>query len=309
MRSGCPAISAICAAVVNLVGTLGPMPTTSPVIEVNPSATRARVRRLRRYVTENLLVDGDFICPHHAACLASRRPGDAFREGTMSHVGRRYDLRRNGRPLRIVVVGQESGRPQDPALQQRVDLEARYQQVHHRAGLQRHYYTDKDAPGRNTHMRGTTSALRLLVGAGLGSGFDDEFIKPVNGKAFHLFDGFALVNRLLCSAGPPGTSQGRPTRTMFRNCGQHFVATLSILKPTLLIVQGAAVAKGVTQVIPMTAVHGEHLHEARLGEDRMVVCSFSHPSAHGSQRWGDRLDAPYLTEVVAPTLRKALKVL
>ena len=280
----------------------------SPVIEVDPSATRARARKLRRYVTENLLSGGEFLCAHQAACFASRRPGDDFREGTMSHVGRRYDLTQDGRPLRIVVVGQESGRPKDPSLQKLVDLDARYQQVHDRAGLQRHYYKDEDAPGRNSHMRGTTSALRLLLGAGLGSSFEDEFIKPVNGRAFHLFDGFALVNRLLCSAGPPGTSQGRPTRTMFRNCGQHFVATLAILKPTLLIVQGAAVARGVNQVIPVTQMHGEHLHEAHLGEDRIVACSFSHPSAHGSQRWGDRLDAAYLTDVVAPTLRKALKL-
>jgi hypothetical protein len=285
------------------------MPTKSPVIEVSPLATRARLRRLRSYVTENLLIDGEFICAHYAECFASRGSGDDFREGTMTHVGRRFDLRLDGRPLRIVVVGQESGRPRDPSLQQLVDLDARYQQVHGRAGLQRRYYTDKDAPGRNPHMRGTTSALRLLLGAGLGTSFDDEFIKPVNGKAFHIFDGFALVNRLLCSAGPLGTSQGRPTPTMFRNCGQHFTATLAILKPTLLIVQGTAVAKGVNQVIPVTQVHDEHLHEARLGEDRMVVCTFSHPSAHGSQRWGDRLDAPYLTDVVAPTLRDALGLL
>ena len=214
------------------------MPTKLPVIEVNPSATRARIERLRRYVTENLLSDGDFICPHYAECMASRHSGDVFREGTMTHVGRRFDLRRNGRPLRIVVVGQESGRPTNPNLQQRVDLDTRHWQVHDRAGLQRHYYTDKDAPGRNPHMRGTTSALRLLLGAGLGAGFDDEFIRPVNGRSFHLFDGFALVNRLLCSAGPPETSKGRPTRTMFRNCGPHFAATLSILQPTLLVVQG-----------------------------------------------------------------------
>ena len=285
------------------------MPVEQPVIEVASSATRARLRRLRRYVTENLLIDGEFICPHHAACFASRHPDDDFREGTMSHVGRRYDLRRNGRPLRIVVVGQESGRPQNPSLQKLVDLDTRYRQVHDRAGLQRHYYSDKDAPGRNPHMRGTTSALRVLLGAGLGTRFEDEFIKPVNGKAFHIFDGFALVNRLLCSAGPSGTSQGRPGRTMFRNCGQHFAATMTILKPTLLIVQGVAVAKGVNQVISVTKAHGEHLHEARLGEDRMLVCCFSHPSAHGSQRWGDRLDAPYLTDVVTPTLREALDLL
>jgi hypothetical protein len=38
-----------------------------------------------------------------------------------------------------------------------------------------------------------------------------------------------------------------------------------------------------------------------------MVCSFSHPSAHGSVRWGDKLDAPYLVDVVVPTIRKALQ--
>lgn len=74
------------------------MPTKPPVIEVAPSTTRARLKKLRRYVAENLLADGDFICPHDADRFASRRPDDALREGTMSHVGRRFDLRRTGGP-------------------------------------------------------------------------------------------------------------------------------------------------------------------------------------------------------------------
>ena len=282
---------------------------TSPVIEVNMAATRARLRKLSDYVTENLLADGDFLCTHHAACLTSPHPGDDFREGTMSHVGRRFDLRRNGRPLRIVVVGQESGRPQNPALQKLVDLDARYRQVHDRAGLQRRYYTAPDAPGRNPHMRGTTSALRVLLGKGLGIDFGGECVQPVKGRPFHVFDGFALVNRLLCSAGPCGTSQGRPTRTMFRNCAQHFAVTMAILQPTLVITQGSAVTKWVEPVLVPGKAHGDHLHEAHLGEHRMLVCTFSHPSARGAARWGDRLDAPYLTEVVAPTLRRALRLL
>ena len=51
----------------------------------------------------------------------------------------------------------------------------------------------------------------------------------------------------------------------------------------------------------------EHLYEARVNGSRVMVCSFSHPSAHGALQWGAKLDAPYLIDVVAPTIRQALQ--
>lgn len=148
-----------------------------------------------------------------------------------------------------------------------------------------------------------------MLGKGLGSAHLDEFVHPAGGKPFHIFDGFALVNRLLCSAGPPTSSQGRPTSTMFRNCSSHFAATMAILQPTLVIAQGRAVAKWVDQLYPRDHPHGAHLHEARTNYGKVLVCTFSHPSARGSARWGDRLDAPYLADVVTPTLTEALALL
>ena len=94
--------------------------THAPVVVVDLSATRNRIRRLRRYVDSNLLNQDGFICAAQEECRSSCRPGDAFREGTMSHVGHRFDLRLGGRPLRIVVVGQESGWPKDPRLEKSV---------------------------------------------------------------------------------------------------------------------------------------------------------------------------------------------
>jgi hypothetical protein len=226
----------------------------------------------------------------------------------MSHVGRHFDLFLDGKPLRIIVVGQESGFPKNaPELQANVTLDARYKQVHDQTGLHKRYYTTTEHQGRNPHMRGTTSALRILMGTGVGKDYDGEVIHPDDGKPFHIFDGFALVNRLLCSASPPNGSNGRPTRTMFDNCSDHFAATLDILEPTIAILQGKAVAKWA-----MTALHagqrfGKHLTEAYRGSHRMLVCEFSHPSAHGELRWGDRLDAPYLEHVVRPTLLAALQ--
>ena len=220
-------------------------------LSVDLPATRRRITRLHRYVESNLLSEGEFICPHFQQCVETRRQGDAFREGIMSHVGRRFDLTLAGSPAHR---GRGSG---VRACQTSFGCHL-WPQGHdgnavpavlNGAGLERRYYAQEGYLGRNPHMRGTTTALRLLLGSGLGSDYEGEFVRPIKGQPFHLFDGFALVNRLLCSAGPPGGSQGRPTSTMARNCGIHFAATLSILEPTIVILQGAKVAKWAAGVL------------------------------------------------------------
>lgn len=273
------------------------------------SATRRRIQRLSRYVGSNLLLNGRFVCQSCSACSRSLRGGDVFRPGIMSHVGRRFDLTIDAKPLRIVVVGQESGWPKTRRSARgagRISLERRHHDVVVGSGLEHRYYAEDGHPGRNPHMRGTTSLLRLVFGLGLAADHDTEFLQPAGYRAFHIFEGFALVNRLLCSASPPRSSQGHPTPTMVRNCSPHFEATLAILEPTLVVAQGARVSKWTLAHFDNVRSRGEHLHEATFGGRRLLVCTFSHPSAHGDQRWGDRLDAPYLTGVVVPTLRRAV---
>jgi hypothetical protein len=273
-------------------------------------ATRLRVARLHSYMDANVLrPPRRFCCPNFRECRISVRSGDHFREGVMSHIGRHYDLLLDDRPLRMVVVGQEAGWPKVPGRLQgrKITLEERYQTVHDRAGLERRYYAEGGHLGRNPHMRGTTSALRVIFGKGIGTEHDDEFVRPVRGRPFHIFDGFALVNRLLCSASPEGSSEGRSTRTMQRNCLEHFRATMDILEPTLVILQGIGVARWSREVFVPTRRYSDHLAEADNDGRRVLVCAFSHPSAREPYRWGADLDAPYLRHVVVPTLRRALR--
>jgi len=280
----------------------------APVIEVDPAATERRIAGLRGYVDRELLSDKGFVCGNFKECQESRQTGDSFREGTMSHVGDRYDLTIDGRPLRIVVVGQESGMPKGPEaleLSRSVSLDARRHAIHDISGLQRRFKAEPGYAGRNPHMRGTTSALRVIVGKGLGRRHEDEFGRPANGEPFHIFDGFALVNRLLCSAGPSGTSAGHPTRVMFENCDRHFRATLSILEPTIVILQGAKVVRWTSGMFERSRSYSEYLHESRLDDKRVLLCTFSHPSARGALRWGNA-DSPYLTDAVVPTLESAV---
>jgi len=70
------------------------------MVEVDLRGTRRRRAQLRRYVAQNLLDDGDFLCPTFKECRRSHRPGDVFREGIMSHVGKRFDLKIDGRSAR-----------------------------------------------------------------------------------------------------------------------------------------------------------------------------------------------------------------
>ena len=268
-------------------------------LEADPRATRRRITRFRRYMDEHVLGPDGFVCSRFNECRRSRRQGDRFFQGQLSHVGHRYDLSLNGRPLRIVVVGQEyafnsivDGRLK----RRRVTLDERYRMVTGGTGLQKRDVSADGYPSRNPHMRGTTKALRLLFGTGLGSDIEGEWIAPDHGPAFHIFDGFALVNRLLCSAGLPGHGQGRSTRTMRANCLEHFNASLRILEPTVLILQGEGVQSWTEDALSDEEPITPYLSWAQHAGGRALVCRFSHPSARGGKRWGDRTDSPYLLD-------------
>ena len=85
----------------------------------------------------------------------------------------------------------------------------------------------------------------------------------------------------------------------------HFLATLSILEPTIVLVQGIRVWNRTLRSLPVTRTISEHLFECELPSGRALVAGFSHASARGASRW-DAPSSEYLKNVVAPTLRRAL---
>jgi hypothetical protein len=288
-----------------LSATAGPSATRrGDRIVPDPEQTDRRIRDLRSYMEANVLGPGGFCCPHADLCRSSIRSGDRFYEGILSHVGRHFDLSIDDRPLRVVVVGQEPGHKASPDFKpEHISLDERYRAVHDRAGIGRRYYAQASHRGRNPHMRGTTSALRVLFGKGLGSDWDSEFLLAENGEGFHIFDAFALVNVLLCSAHPPRPTAGTSTDVMRTNCLSHFEATIKILEPTTLILQGQGVQSWLAPAIRSAEELGPYVSRVSIAGVRMLAARFSHPAAHGALRWGDRLDAPYLVDIVEPTLR------
>lgn len=272
---------------------------TGTLIRSDPVRTAGRIRELEAYVRRRLLADGEFICRHFQQCQASRPA--FFYEGQMSHVGRHYDLTVDGRELRVVVVGQEYG--QRSTL---VDLKARTAMINGSAEVR--------FGKRNPHMAGTTSILRLLLGRETGADRHGETLFRNHIQGGHIFDAFALVNYLLCTAlsePPKGMHAGKgdSSQEMRRNCAEHFRKTLEILEPTVIIAEGQGVRSWIGSPLrlgkkPRARYDGPVVPETtRIAGRRADVLTFNHPSAPGqSGWWGKSPRSKYLKRVVEPTI-------
>ena len=252
-----------------------------------------RRRALEEYLTGNVLAT-EFICTHFDECRSSH--AGPFYEGQLHHVGRFYDLLFNGLPLRIVIVGQEYG--DGPEL---VDSQARYEMIM-RSGRDLRFKAGGGYKQRNPHMRGTTNVLRLLFGIPLGTDHESEF-KTIDGERVHLFDAFALVNYLLCSAlSNDGTTRGLATPTMMKNCQHHFREALRILQPSVVVVQGKTFWPWVESAFDSVTHRAHEVHDARLGSMQTFLASFTHPSALYPGNWGANDHTPYLLNTVVPSI-------
>jgi len=170
------------------------------------------------------------------------------------------------------------------------------------SALEHRFKADGSYPARNPHMRGTTNVLRLLFGIPLGEDHDSEFLALSTGRV-HIFDAFALVNYLLCSAvGADGSSRGLATPTMLTNCRHHFREAMRILEPSVVVLQGKGFWKWVKGAFDSVTQVTDHTYRVVLGTNRAVVAVFTHPSAHFPNNWGANSKTPYLLGTVAPSI-------
>ncbi len=252
-------------------------------------------------MAEKVLADNHFKCTHFDYCCKSH--SGIFYKGQLHHVGRHYDLAIDDKPLRIVVVGMAYGGA--PA---KVTMEDRYHVVVVETGEKKGFGADSGLPARNPHMRGTTSLLRLLFGIPLGTDHAREYIQINNNEKCHIFDAFALVNYLLCSAiAKDGGTTDKSTPTMHQNCRGHFRQALMRLEPNVVVVQGIGfwplVSESFDTVEPID--RNNVLYRVELGGRKFLTAAFTHPSARNTEYgWGINDHTPYLLKTVVPTVKK-----
>lgn len=274
-----------------------------------PLATERRARDLATYMDANVLDQSSFHCSSERSCRqdalflknGTPRADRSFWEGQMSHVGKFYDTESSGIPWRVMVVGMEVGRPQEHITL----LERRLQQ---RGAI------DVEFKTRRPHMKGTTSALRLAFGRDPGTDYAGEMLTFDNDPTRrHVMECYALANMRLCSAVVTGTTTSAGTQKMSQNCLRHLEATVRILEPTLVILQGVGIGRTVMASLKSAELVDRslpHLHYCELGGVTTLVADFPHPYQQGSNshlNWGRSASTEYLDSVVSPTIRAARK--
>ena len=260
---------------------------TAGSITFDELATRARIEHLDAYMHREVMHDDRFTCASESACRSSVSHGCSFHPGQMSHIGTHYDAAIDDVHLRVVIIGMSYGTDHEL-----VSLDARREMV---LGVAR--------PGRtlNPHMKGTVLALRAAFGLPTGDlDVGNEYLgepRPEN----HLFNAFALVNCLLCSARKEG-KKDHGTQAMRTACRRHLLATVGILEPSMIIVQGQPPLRVLGRLIRWD--EGHVLGRLDVEGTSSVVCAFAHPSARGSLGWSSPA-RPYFREVVLPAIAEA----
>ncbi len=267
-------------------------------ISAEPAETARRYAALAAYYAQHVLCETEFRCQSCVQCAASYTTAHGrFVPGQLNAPGTHYDLAVDGAPQRIVIVGQESGR--GVAHTTMADRRAAIA----RTVAEQRFVATEQQRARTQHMKGITSALRLLFDKGLGTEYADEFITLASGEQLHLLHCFALVNYLLCAAHSTKRSKrGESTTTMRRNCNRHFRATLEILEPTVILVGGKSIWPHVRRAFDAVTQLDGPIFQATLGEQTAHIVSFTHPSAMHPHNWGVNANTPYLLETVAPAI-------
>lgn len=255
------------------------------------------LQELEHYFQTKVLENNTFHCQHACACEDSYLKNDLqdstkrFYKGQVHHLGNYYDLSAQGVPFRIMIAGQEYGH--EPFF---VNFAARHDMLMDSAAV--------GFKARNPHMKGTSSLLRLLHDLPFNDP-ESEFIQ-VDGNAIHLFDTFVLANYLLCSAVTEGSRQGQATPVMKKNCAEHFIATLEILKPTILIIQGKEFwNKYIEQIFKDSLEQiNDCLYQALFKDNSILIAAFAHPSAAANGFWGNSVSSKYLLNTVKPTVER-----
>lgn len=241
---------------------------------------------VRRQVLDD---DGRFCCVNGTTCRSSVG-AHGFAAGQLSYVGDHYAAVSDGAPLRVLIVSMQVGDDEAP-----VTLDRRREQMRARI--------PEPFGGRNQHMAGVTTALRILFGGEPGADRQGELLDTPAGTV-HVLDAFAMANSVLCSRRPGQGREGAPSKTMIANCSAYLRATIEALEPTVIHSQGRGAAWSTHQAIELvsdeTRPIDDHLSRIRVGHVEAIWCSLKHPA----RNWG-QLGRSYLHDVAAPALHRA----
>lgn len=262
------------------------------MIETFPDTTAERICAVDTYYRKEVLSpDGRFICSSQAACSAGCGPdsGLSFFPAQGVAIGPNYDTQDSGVPFRVMIVPMEHGRADT-----HLDLPTRWDQVAVRKSQPRSEW--------NPHMKGVAYALQLAFGLPLGDS-PESLLIPAQPNPVHILDAYAMANITLCSRVTKGTTESAANSTIRRNCMRHLRAQIDILKPTLIITQGASNYKPMAATFTLIERHSPDVAVWSSKGHRFAWAQLHHPTRNWSS-----IKMPYFTKTVAPAITLARSV-
>jgi hypothetical protein len=207
-----------------------------------------------------------FGCPHLSCCSVAAKL--KLITGTWAYVGTAYGQARvDGRAVKILFVAMDTGGKDelpDPTLA-----------AAHWAAAQCDFRCGAEKP-RNPHMRGVHLILNGLV----------DYKDPM------LFSRqYALTNAVKCRQATETMTTNCPA-AMINNCAGHLKEEIEILRPSLIITQGAHPSRTVKRLSPFASekpletFRGDGGRaEVSRGQDRVILLTTPHPARLKGFNW------------------------
>lgn len=179
--------------------------------------TRDRWQQLNRYYESVGLNACSFHCKDFSECKTSQKNTviKQFSGGT-SALMPLYDIFYQGKPIRILIIGKETGYMKN--------TEYGTAKKFHENTLNVLNCINWDK--KNNHIKGTLKTLQYIYN------LDTEYV----------YSSYVLTNLLRCSfqdfTRSDSVSAVHDTSTMRKNCYKHLIKEIEILEPTLVIAQG-----------------------------------------------------------------------
>lgn len=238
----------------------------------NTQKTKMRFEALKdQYKAHGLSAD-DFRCKSFSECSLSQKPGTKKQyAGGTACLMPFYDVEYNGKEVRVLVIGEETGYMANTKYGTFDNLD-----IHQRTIL-----NCTNWRGKTNHIKGTLITLQRL--------FEVE--------TEYIYASFALSNLLRCAfqlaTNMNSVSKVTDTPIMRRNCLNYLIDEIKILEPTLIIVQGSWALGGQTPFITRlsqslgttaTLLKGNKDNKYGLYKLNFFMCiTTHHPSLYG--RW------------------------
>jgi hypothetical protein len=233
-------------------------------------ATEQRFKDLRRYCEQEAHIDpSKFDCDFVKFCegeVGSR--GLHLVKGGLAHVGEDYDVRFDGKELRIMFVGYDQGNCCAGLEEYRQSIQCFHSAI-------------------NPHYKGIIKVMMEVFQQECDSETDKHLWKP-------LLRRMVQTNATRCCAPREGSNSRRTmacntTEDMRRKCWPHFKREIEILKPTIMFFHGASLKTPFMDDLKRDGVSCEPL-DGELGEHcyllkwtwadpfESVVLFFNHPA-------------------------------